>query len=79
MRVRTIVLACVGSEEHVWDTVELTYQLAATRENNLVGGGKKRGFLSPGNLLLCCMAVCVLFVLNMHIGRKVIEMKVSNI
>jgi hypothetical protein len=34
---RAIVLACVRSEENVWDSVELAYQLAATRKNNLIG------------------------------------------
>jgi len=33
-----VVLACVGSEERVWESVELAYLLAATRKNYLVGG-----------------------------------------
>ena len=72
-----MVLVCVGSEERVWDSVELAYQRPGTRQNNLFGG-RKCGFLSPVNLLLCCLAIYVPFVLNMRIGRGVIEMKVSS-
>jgi len=46
---RTIVLACVRSEEHVWGSVGLAYQLAAARKNNLFG---------RKNVDFCLLAIC---------------------
>ena len=52
---------------------------ACCDEEKQFGQREKCGVLSPGNLLLCCMAVYVPFVLNVRIGRKVIKIKVFNI
>jgi len=44
-------------------------------EKSFGSWGKKCGFLSPVNLLLCCMPIYVPFVRNMRIGRRAIVVK----
>jgi hypothetical protein len=72
--------SCIGlcEEREAFTGFGRTGVSTACDEEKLFGRREKCGFLFPGNLIFCRMAIYVSFV-NTHIGHKAIEIKVSSI